>query len=63
MTRPRQRIWKTDRRYRSRLFNLRPLAEGDFLRTPSQMMEKLAHLADVISYRRADQSQLQVMRR
>jgi hypothetical protein len=47
----------------SRLFNLTATGRGqDFLRTPSQMMEKLAHLADVISY--ADfaptESQLQV---
>jgi len=47
----------------SRLFNLTATGRGqDFLRTPSQMMEKLAHLADVVSY--ADfaptDSQLQV---
>jgi hypothetical protein len=47
----------------SRLFNLTATGRGqDFLRTPSQMMEKLAHLADVVSY--ADfaptESQLQV---
>src|SRR3989442_11363103 len=35
----------------SRLFNLTATGRGqDFLRTPSQMMEKLAHLADVVSY-------------
>jgi hypothetical protein len=47
----------------SRLFNLTATGRGqDFLRTPSQMMEKLGHLADVVSY--ADfaptDSQLQV---
>ena len=47
----------------SRLFNLTATGRGqDFLRTPGQMMEKLAHLADVVSY--ADfaptESQLQV---
>jgi photosystem II stability/assembly factor-like uncharacterized protein len=35
----------------SRLFNLTATGRGqDFLRTPSQMMEKLTHLADVVSY-------------
>jgi len=35
----------------SRLFNMTATGRGqDFLRTPSQMMEKLAHLADVVSY-------------
>ena len=35
----------------SRLFNLTSTGRGqDFLRTPSQMMDKLAHLADVVSY-------------
>jgi hypothetical protein len=35
----------------SRLFNLTATGRGqDFLRTPSQMMDKLAHLADVVSY-------------
>jgi hypothetical protein len=47
----------------SRLFNITATGRGqDFLRTPSQMMERLAHLADVVSY--ADfaptDSQLQV---
>jgi len=35
----------------SRQFNLTATGRGqDFLRTPSQMMEKLAHLADIVSY-------------
>ncbi|HXI29637.1 MAG TPA: hypothetical protein VNG89_14460 [Vicinamibacterales bacterium] len=35
----------------SRLFNMTASGRGqDFLRTPSQMVEKLAHLADVVSY-------------
>ena len=35
----------------SRLFNLTATGRGqDFLRTPSQLMEKLAHLSDVVSY-------------
>ena len=47
----------------SRLFNLTATGRGqDQLRTPSQMVEKLSHLADVVSY--ADfpptESQLQV---
>src|SRR5260370_39744765 len=34
----------------SRLFNLTATGRGqDLLRTPSQMVEKLAHLADVVS--------------
>jgi hypothetical protein len=35
----------------SRWLNLTATGRGqDFLRTPSQMMDKLAHLADVVSY-------------
>jgi photosystem II stability/assembly factor-like uncharacterized protein len=35
----------------SRLFNMTSTGRGqDFLRTPSQMVEKLSHLADVVSY-------------
>jgi hypothetical protein len=35
----------------SRLLNLTATGRGqDFLRTPSQMMDKLAHLADMVSY-------------
>jgi hypothetical protein len=35
----------------SRLFNLTATGRGqDFLRTPSQILEKLLHLADVVSY-------------
>jgi hypothetical protein len=35
----------------SRLFNTTATGRGqDFLRTPSQLIEKLAHLADVVSY-------------
>jgi hypothetical protein len=35
----------------ARLVNLTATGRGqDFLRTPSQMMDKLAHLADVVSY-------------
>ena len=35
----------------SRLFNLDATGRGqDFLRTPGGMMEKLSHLADVVSY-------------
>jgi hypothetical protein len=35
----------------SRLFNMTATGRGqDFLRTPSQLMEKLSHLADVVSY-------------
>jgi len=35
----------------SRLFNLTATGRGqDFLRTPSQLLEKLLHLADVVSY-------------
>jgi hypothetical protein len=34
-----------------RLFNLTATGRGqDFLRTPSQLMEKLAHLADTLQY-------------
>jgi len=35
----------------SRLFNMTATGRGqDFLRTPSQLLEKLSHLADVVSY-------------
>jgi len=35
----------------SRLFNMTATGRGqDFLRTPSQLVEKLSHLADVVSY-------------
>jgi hypothetical protein len=35
----------------ARLFNMTATGRGqDFLRTPSQMIEKLSHLADVVSY-------------
>ena len=35
----------------SRLFNMTSTGRGqDMLRTPSQMVEKLSHLADVVSY-------------
>jgi len=35
----------------SRLFNMTATGRGqDFLRTPSQMLDKLLHLADVVSY-------------
>lgn len=47
----------------SRMFNLTATGRGqDFLRTPSQMLEKLMHLADVVSYGdfAPTESQLQV---
>ena len=38
-------------RAESRLFNVTATGRGqDFLRTPSQILEKLLHLADVVSY-------------
>src|SRR5262249_3990474 len=47
----------------SRLFNMTSTGRGqDQLRTPSQMLEKLSHLADVVSYAdfRPTDSQLEV---